>query len=91
MGNRLICGNDKAYDHIRSEPLETLFWIGLIEVLPLITGSLFTGYFKHLLFPFDYLVMGLIVSIILAYIVRKDIPHLPVSLQTQKKEKVHQL
>lgn len=90
-GNQLTLRNETEDDLIGVEPDKKLFWIGFIEVLPLIIGVLLTDYFKSLIFSYDYVVMGLMASIIIAYIIRKDIPDQPISIQTSENETARQL
>jgi hypothetical protein len=82
-GERLFL---KADDSILTDT--KLFWLGFLEALPTMLGITAMGYLKSFLFPFDYVLIGVIFSIIIAYILKDDVPDQPIHLNDVEKSKI---
>lgn len=54
--------------------------IGSYEVAPIVMGLIATDNIGYLLFPFDYTVIGVLISSLILYIFRNDVPDQPISL-----------
>lgn len=57
-----------------------LFWIGALEILPLIAGVVLFKSFRPIVVDYDYVVLGILASLFIAYIFRKSIPDQPIKL-----------
>ncbi len=79
--NGLIYGKGAEEDFLISESFPKLFWIGFLEVLPIIIGLLLSEHLSPLLFSCDYLIISVMVSLFIAFKFRKDVPESPISIQ----------
>lgn len=87
-GDQRIVWNDRKDDAFPDGAGKKLFWIGFAELLPLVAGVLLTEYLKSFFFPYDYIAMGLVASIIIACIFGKDVPDQPIRIQAAEQEPV---
>jgi hypothetical protein len=75
-----LVANDDECSYSFTDKIDfNLFWIGALEVLLILLGVIATENLKPFLFTFDYAVTGIIMSIIVAYIFRNDVPDQPIS------------
>lgn len=85
---RLISNGDKHSYSFTDKIDSKLFWIGSLEVLPILLGVIATENVKPFLFTFDYAVIGVTMSIIVAYIFRNDVPDQPISLNNKEENRI---
>jgi hypothetical protein len=86
--NALTNYNDKLIASCEPETVNSisrktyskLFFLGLIEFLPTVLGIFATGYFGKILFSYDYIIVGIVISILLVKHLSKKAPELPFSL-----------
>jgi hypothetical protein len=78
--DNLIAGSNWE-ESISYYPDPELYSIGFWEVVPIIAGILLSVYIRPFLFSDDYTVIGIIISLIVAYQFRNDVPDQPISLR----------
>jgi hypothetical protein len=77
----LIADNENWDEITLNKADAELYRIGFWEVVPIIAGILLSGYIRPFLFPDGYTVIGIIISLIVAYQFRNDVPDQPISLR----------
>lgn len=77
----LIAGQGpESFHSISKKTYSKLFFLGLIEFTPTALGIFATQYFGKILFSYDYIISGVLVSILLLQLLRKKAPELPFNL-----------
>lgn len=64
-----------------------MHWIGFLELLPIVIGAIATDNLKPFLFLCDYLLIGIVLCIIIAYIFKDEVPHQPISIANSEETK----
>ena len=67
----------ESISSISSKTYSKLFLLGLIEFTPTALGIFATGYLGKILFPYDYIIAGVLLSILLIKYLDKKAPQLP--------------
>jgi hypothetical protein len=84
-----LVANDDECSYTFTDKIDfNLFWIGAVEVLLILLGVIATENLKPFLFTFDYAVTGIIMSIIVAYVFRNDVPDQPISFHNKEESSI---
>lgn len=84
IDNNLIASNDKIIrNNINQEKKRLLLKFGIIEVLPFSTGLGLSLTINQIIFQFDYLFLGLFITIVLILLFKSKIPKIPIGLKNK--------
>ncbi len=90
--SKLIAENDdQLRGQINPGIKKQWLWMGLIETLPTVLGFIFSERIQNIVFTYDYLVAGILVSLLLIRIFNKRMPHPPIHLQADKNNNTFNL
>ena len=79
--DKLIASREpESFSSISRKTYSKLFLLGLLEFTPIALGIFATGYLGKILFPYDYTIVGVLLSILLVKHLSKKAPELPFSL-----------
>jgi len=79
--DKLMAGHEpETLRSISSKTYRKLFFLGLIEFTPTALGIFATGYFGKSIFPYDFTIAGLFITILLVKYLSKKAPELPFGL-----------
>ncbi len=70
--DHLIAEHDPV-DNTGKDQKKKWFWLGCLEIVPVIAGMTASS-FHHLLFEYDYLVAGIMISVFIIYKAKDKIP-----------------
>jgi hypothetical protein len=85
---KLVHKNNEWPHPFSSKMDSKLFWIGFFEFLPIAAGLIATSYFKPFLLLFDYVLIGVVMSILIAYFFRNDVPDQPIGNNNSTQRKI---
>ena len=71
----------EGFRSISRKTYSKLFLIGLVEFTPAILGIFASDYLGKILFPYDFIIIGLVISAVLVKHLSKKAPDLPFSLR----------
>jgi len=71
----------ETFSSISSEIYSRLFFLGLIEFTPTALGIFATTYFRRVIFPYDFIIAGILITILLVKHLSKKAPELPFSFR----------
>ena len=82
FNDRLIvdCQPD-LFSQVSRKTYIKLFFLGLIEFTPIALGIFATEYLQKILFSYDFVLLGILLSIVLVRLLDKKAPQLPFSLR----------
>src|SRR5688572_30072940 len=75
-----LIADPEPFSSISYKTYSKLFFLGLIEFTPTALGIFATEYLGKILFPYDYIVSGVVTSILLIKYLGKKAPELPFNL-----------
>ena len=73
-------GKDDCMYHVSTSIRKKWFWLGLIEVLPIIAGLIISGFYS-VFFHYDFLAIGIVLSLIIAWMLKGKSPEPPIHLE----------
>ena len=80
--DKLIAGREpESFSSISRKTYSKLFLVGLVEFTPTALGIFASDYVGKILFPYDFIIVGLVISAVLVKHLSKKAPDLPFSLK----------
>jgi putative Mn2+ efflux pump MntP len=79
--DKLMAGHEpETLRSISNKTYRKLFFLGLIEFTPTALGIVATAYFGKIILPYDFIIAGLFITILLVKHLSKKTPELPFGL-----------
>ena len=82
IDNKLIAQNEsKLIDSVDNQTKIKWFLIGLLEMTPIIGGTGLYLTANPIIFPFDYVIIGIILAILIAVLTKGKNPKAPIGIK----------